>query len=95
MAWIRGRGDNGNMPVLHAGDTGSTPVASTMKRSVIIKFKDGSSKELELGRATLVKVEKPFLNLEQLKDGKWRLIWSEGLIEDFSQVEGFEIRREG
>ena len=27
--WFRAGGDNGNMPVLHAGDTGSTPVRST------------------------------------------------------------------
>jgi len=64
-----------------------------MERSIAIKFKDGSEKELKLSRATLIKTEKQFVNLDQLKDGSWRLIWSEGLIGDFAQVEGFEVRR--
>jgi hypothetical protein len=34
------------------------------------------------------------LSLDKLKDGTWRLIWSEDLIKDFAAVVGFEIRRE-
>lgn len=63
------------------------------KRSIIIKYKDGSTKELELSKATLIKTNDQFIRLDQLKDGKWRLIWSEGLIKDFSQVEAFNIQR--
>jgi hypothetical protein len=66
-----------------------------MKRAIVIRFKNGDTKELELKEATLViGGPKQFLNLEQMKGGKWRLVWSEDLIEDFSQVEGFEIIRE-
>ena len=64
-------------------------------RKIVIKYKDGSEKELELAKATQIMTSKEMLNLERMKDGKWRLIWSEGLIKDFSQVERFEIRREG
>lgn len=64
-----------------------------MKRSVVIKLKDGTEKELELSKAVMIKTDKNFINLEQLKDGKWRLIWNEDLIPDFSQVESLEIRR--
>lgn len=66
---------------------------SNPKRSLVIKYKDGSIKELELSRATLVKTEDQFMRLDQLKDGTWRLIWSEGLIKDFSQVERFDVLR--
>ena len=34
------------------------------------------------------------MNLEKLKDDSWRLIWSEGLIDDFSNVVNFEVVRE-
>lgn len=64
-----------------------------MKRSVVIKLKDGTEKELELSKATMIDTDKNFINLEQLKDGKWRLIWNKSLIPDFSQVESLEIRR--
>ena len=63
------------------------------KRSIIIKYKDGNTKELELSKATLIKTEDQFMRLDQLKDGTWQLIWSEGLIKDFSQVEYFDIIR--
>ena len=65
-----------------------------MKRSIVIRMKDGSKKELELSKATLVKSPLPFLNLDQMKDGKWRLIWSESLVSDFSQVVSLEVQRE-
>jgi hypothetical protein len=34
------------------------------------------------------------INLEQLPDGTWRLIYTKSLIEDFTQVEAFEVVRE-
>ena len=46
-----------------------------MTRKIVIKYKDGSEKELELGKATFVRSEKQMLNLDKIKDGKWRLIW--------------------
>lgn len=65
-----------------------------MKRSLKINFKDGTSKELIISKATSVKTSKSMFNLDQLKDGTWRMIWDESTIPDFSQVEGFSIVRE-
>lgn len=65
-----------------------------MKRSIKINLVDGTFKELILSRATLIKTQNKMMNLEELKDGTWRLIWSEGLIDDFSKVSNFEIVRE-
>ena len=64
-----------------------------MKRSIIVRFKDGSKKELPLSKATLVKSTMPFLHVDQLKDGTFRLVWGESLVKDFSQVEGIDILR--
>jgi hypothetical protein len=65
-----------------------------MKRSIIINFKDGTQKELQLSKATKLNCDASMLHLDKLKDDTWRLIWSKDLIDDFSQVVGFEIRRE-
>jgi hypothetical protein len=66
-----------------------------MKRSIVIEMKDGTRKELELSKATMIKSPLKFLNLEQMKDGKWRLVWSESLIDDFSKVVSLHVQREG
>jgi hypothetical protein len=66
-----------------------------MKRAIVIKFTDGTEKELVLSKAACIHTfNVGTLMLDQLKDGTWRLIWSDGLIEDFTKVAGFEIRRE-
>jgi hypothetical protein len=66
-----------------------------MKRAIVIKFTDGTEKELVLSKAAQIhSLNCGTLNLDQLKDGTWRLIWSNGLIDDFTKVKGFEIRRE-
>lgn len=55
---------------------------------------DGESTELPLSKATLIKTNKQLINLEKLDDGTWRIIWSEGLIKDFSKVINLEVVRE-
>lgn len=66
-----------------------------MKRAIVIKFMDGTEKELVLSKAAQINsLNVGTLNLDQLKDGTWRLIWSTGLIEDLTKVKSFEIRRE-
>jgi hypothetical protein len=65
-----------------------------MKRSLRLNFKDGSSKELPIAKATSVKTSKQMLNFDQLEDGNWRVIWNETLIPDISQLMNFEIVRE-
>ena len=65
-----------------------------MKRAIRIVFKDGTSKDLELSKATSVKTKDKMLHLDELKDKTWRVIWNADLFQEFSQVERFDIIRE-
>ena len=66
-----------------------------MKRAVKIVFNDGSEPiELVLSKATSINSSQQMINLDQMKDGTWRLIYNENLIPDFSKVEKFEIIRD-
>lgn len=65
-----------------------------MRRAIRINFNDGKYFDLELSKAVSIKTEKPTINLEQLKDGSYRLIYTECLIDDFSKVNNLEIIRE-
>ena len=67
--------------------------SKVMKRSIIIKFKDGTTKELELVKATGVRTSQEMLHLDKINNG-WRLIWNENLIPDFSQIVSFDMYRE-
>lgn len=64
------------------------------KRTIRINFNDGTYRDLVLSKATLIKTKSEMMNLEKLNDNTWRLIWSEGLIDDFSKVVNFEVVRE-
>ena len=65
-----------------------------VKRSVLI---DGIGKELELAIATKVHLEGvgQFIHLDQLKDGKWRLVWTSGVVDDWSEVLSLKMVRDG
>lgn len=66
-----------------------------MKRSIIIHHNDEQPPiELELGRAASIKSEKEFIYFEKMTDGKWRLTFSESVINDFSKIKNIEIIRE-
>lgn len=54
----------------------------------------GIDKLLELSKVVSVDIEKKMINIEELPNGTWRLIYTKSLIDDFSKVEGFEIIRE-
>jgi len=64
------------------------------KRSIRINFQDGSFQDLELAKAASVKTSQSMINIDKMKDGKWRLIYDENLIPDFTQVVNLEIIRE-
>lgn len=64
------------------------------KRTIRINFNDGTFRDLVLSKATLIKTKSEMMNLEKLNNDTWRLIWSEGLIDDFSKVVNFEVVRE-
>ena len=65
-----------------------------MKRSVIIRFKDGSEKELVLSKATAIRADIGMMHLDKMPDGTWRLIFSDDIVKDFSTVESLIIHRE-
>lgn len=63
-----------------------------MKRSLLIHYNDKrESKELELGKAVGLKLDKEFIYFEKMKDEKWRLSYSESVIDDFSIVKNFDV----
>ena len=66
-----------------------------MKRVFRIHFKGGSFKDLELARATKLKLRNDYevIHLDKLEDGRFRLTFTESLVEDFSQVENIEVLR--
>lgn len=61
------------------------------RRAIII---EGTDVVLELSKVVMIRNTLQMINLDQLKDGTWRLIYSEGTIPDITQVEGFKIIRE-
>ena len=65
-----------------------------MKRTIRIVFKDGSSKDLVLGKATKINSDIGMLHLDKIKDNNWRLTFSEDIAEEFSSVDKIDIVRE-
>jgi hypothetical protein len=65
-----------------------------MKRSIVIKFKNGTEKELPISKASQIDVKKEMIHLDKRADGTWLLVWTKSLIDEFKDVDRFEIRRE-
>ena len=65
-----------------------------MRRAMSIVKKDGTSIEIELVKATSIKAPIGMIHLDKLDSGGWRLIFTEDIAEDFSQIEKFEMIRE-
>lgn len=67
------------------------------KRAMRIQMMDGSHKDLSISQAVSMKTSKENDNriyLEQLTDGSYRLLWTEGIVKEFKDIKGFEIIRE-
>lgn len=62
-----------------------------MKRSILI---EGMGKVLELSKVVEIDTQIEMINIEKLKDGTWRLIYSKSVIPNIKEVEGFKIVRE-
>lgn len=62
-----------------------------MKRAIAI---DGLGTELVLSKVTAIKVEKKMIELTELPDGTWRLLYSTSVIPDIKDVQAFRIVRE-
>jgi len=65
-----------------------------MKRTIRICKKDGTYTDLDIVKATRINADLGMLHLDKLKDG-WRLIFTEDVAKDFSQIDSFQIHREG
>jgi hypothetical protein len=55
---------------------------------------NGLHKELELGRVVSVDSPNPFIYIEKMKDGKWRLTFDKQTIEDIQQLTSIEMIRD-
>jgi hypothetical protein len=64
------------------------------RRAVAIKFKDGTSKILELSKATAIRSDIGMLHLDKFKDETWRLTFSNDVAEDFSNIMSLEVIRD-
>ena len=55
----------------------------------------GLGKELEISKAIAINADIPtVLNLEQLPDGTYKLLYNAKVIPDFTQLEAIEVIRE-
>ena len=64
------------------------------KRAVLLA---GPDKELPITRATKINTKdgaRQFIHLDQLKDGTWRLVWTSGLVDEWSEVRALIMIRE-
>ena len=64
-----------------------------MKRIFRIATKSGNI-DLNITKAVSIKSPKKMFCLEEMKDGNYRLTWSDSLVANFSEIDGFEIIRE-
>lgn len=55
---------------------------------------EGLDIELELSKVTAIDVTKKMLEIQELPDGTFRLIYSKSLIPDIQKVQGIRIIRE-
>jgi len=67
-----------------------------VKRSLVIRFKDGVMKEVPLSRGTKIKAsDLELIHFDQLPDKTWRLTYTDSAKDrDFSEVQSFTIHRE-
>ena len=65
-----------------------------MTRVFIIRKKDGTNIGLNITKAVSIKSPKKMFMLEEMKEGNYRLTWSDSLVDNFSEIEGFAIIRE-
>ena len=64
------------------------------KRSIDIVSTTGEViQSLELSKVTEVNVDRMFIEIEQLRDGKWRMIYTKSLIPEIKNIDCLRIRR--
>jgi hypothetical protein len=71
-----------------------------MNRKMRINFKDGEHTDLKISKAAVMRLGKKgkkannSVHIEEMDDGTYRLLWSEGLMENFSDVVNIEMIRD-
>ena len=65
-----------------------------MKRAMRINFVDRTFMDLEIEKAASVDTKSSMINLDKMKNGKWRLIWDANLFSEFTSVKNLEMIRE-
>tara|TARA_Y100000593_G_C4314868_1_gene340310 strand:- start:30 stop:239 length:210 start_codon:yes stop_codon:yes gene_type:complete len=65
------------------------------RRAFHISQTDGEGTTLEISKVTMVKMDQEMIHLDKLKDGTWRLIYSEKVIPDITKLKSFDMIREG
>jgi hypothetical protein len=66
----------------------------TPRRALRINFIDGTYIDLEIEKAASINTSASMINIDKMKNGKWRLIWDEKLFKEFSSVKNLEMIRE-
>jgi len=63
------------------------------QRFLKIHQKDGTSIDLEIGKAIELRTNQPAIYIEKMKDGKYRLAYDVSVIPDFCNVTNIEVVR--
>jgi len=64
------------------------------RRWLRITNKDASHRDFEISKATKLNLELGMLHFDQLKDGTWRITFSEDITNDFSEILSVTIVRQ-
>ena len=64
-----------------------------MKMALKVNKEDGTSEVLVVSKLVEIKTTKDVVEIEKLKDGTLRMIYSSGLFPDFEKVVGLEFVR--
>ncbi len=65
-----------------------------MRRAIEIKFIDGTTKIIELSKATSIREDIGMIHLDRLANGTWRLIFSTDITDEFKNIQSFNMIRE-
>lgn len=67
-----------------------------VQRSIVLVRNDGlAPTELGVSQVTWVNSSKNMIHLDELEDGSWRLIYTEGVIPDITKIKCLQIKRTG
>lgn len=65
-----------------------------VRRALKVNLNDGTSIDIEIGKAVELRTSRPALYIEPLNDGTFRLAYDVSLIPDFCKVMSIDVIRE-